>query len=54
MPISDNSIEYELIDQYCNNVSFRKDLSNNTILAYKSDLKIFLIWLHGYKKNYLM
>ena len=51
MPISDNSIEYELIDQYCNNVSFRKDLSNNTILAYKSDLKIFLIWLHGYKKK---
>jgi integrase/recombinase XerD len=51
MPILDNSIEYELIDQYCNNVSFKKNLSNNTILAYKSDLKIFLIWLHGYKKK---
>ena len=52
MPISDNSIEYELIDQYCNNVSFKKGLSNNTIVAYKSDLKIFLIWLDGYKKTF--
>jgi len=52
MPISDNSIEYQLIDQYCNNVSFKKGLSNNTILAYKSDLKIFLIWLDGYKKKF--
>jgi len=52
MPISDNSIEYELIDQYCNNVSFKKGLSNNTIVAYKSDLKIFLLWLNGNKKKF--
>ena len=52
MPISDNSIEYQLIDQYCNNVSFKKGLSNNTILAYKSDLKIFLIWLDDNKEKY--
>ena len=52
MPISDNSIEYQLIDQYCNNVSFKKGLSNNTIVAYKSDLKIFLLWLNGNKKKF--
>jgi integrase/recombinase XerD len=52
MPISDNSIEYELIDQYCNNISFKKGLSNNTIVAYKSDLKIFLLWLNGNKKKF--
>ena len=45
MPISDNSIEYQLIDKYCNDASFKKGLSTNTILAYKSDLKIFLAWL---------
>ena len=45
MPISDNSIEYEYIDQYCNNVSFKKALSKNTVLAYKSDLNIFYRWL---------
>ena len=38
MPISDNSIEYQLIDQYCNDASFKRGLSINTILAYKSDL----------------
>ena len=52
MPISDNSIEYHLIDQYCNNISFKKGLSKNTILAYKSDLKIFLIWLDDNKEKY--
>ena len=52
MPISDNSIEYQLIDQYCNNVSFKKGLSKNTTLAYKSDLKLFLIWLDGCKKKF--
>jgi integrase/recombinase XerD len=52
MPISDNSIEYQLIDQYCNNISFKKGLSNNTIVAYKSDLKIFLLWLNGNKKKF--
>ena len=51
MPISDNSIEYHLIDQYCNNISFKKGLSKNTILAYKSDLKIFLIWLDDNKEK---
>ena len=51
MPISDNSIEYQLIDQYCNNISFKKGLSKNTTLAYKSDLKIFLIWLEDRKKK---
>ena len=52
MPISDNSIEYQLIDQYCNNISFKKGLSKNTTLAYKSDLKIFLIWLGDCKKKF--
>ena len=52
MPISDNSIEYHLIDQYCNNISFKKGLSKNTTLAYKSDLKLFLIWLDGCKKKF--
>lgn len=52
MPISDNSIEYQLIDQYCNNISFKKGLSKNTTLAYKSDLKIFLIWLDDCKKKF--
>ena len=52
MPISDNSIEYHLIDQYCNNISFKKGLSKNTALAYKSDLKLFLIWLDTCKKKY--
>ena len=52
MPISDNSIEYHLIDQYCNNISFKKGLSKNTILAYKSDLKIFLIWLDDNKEKF--
>ena len=51
MPITDNSIEYHLIDQYCNNISFKKGLSKNTILAYKSDLKIFLIWLDDNKEK---
>ena len=45
MPISDNSVQYQYIDQYCNNISFKKGLSNNTILAYKSDLRIFLQWV---------
>ena len=52
MPISDNSIEYQLIDQYCNNISFKKGLSKNTTLAYKSDLKLFLIWVDGCKKKF--
>ena len=52
MPISDNSIEYQLIDQYCNDVSFKRGLSRNTILAYKSDLKIFLTWLEHNKKKF--
>jgi integrase/recombinase XerD len=52
MPISDNSIEYQLIDQYCSNISFKKGLSKNTTLAYKSDLKLFLIWLDGCKKKF--
>ena len=52
MPISDNSIEYQFLDQYCNNVSFKKGLSNNTIVAYKSDLKIFLLWLDDNKEKY--
>ena len=51
MPITDNSIEYHLIDQYCNNISFKKGLTKNTILAYKSDLKIFLIWLDDNKEK---
>ena len=45
MSISDNSIEYEYIDKYCNYVSFKKALSKNTVLAYKSDLNIFYKWL---------
>ena len=45
MSISDNSIEYQLIEKYCNYVSFKKGLSSNTVLAYKSDLKIFHLWL---------
>ena len=52
MPISDNSIEYQLIDQFCNDVSFKRGLSRNTILAYKSDLKIFLTWLEHNKKKF--
>ena len=52
MPISDNSIEYHLIDQYCNNISFKNCLTKNTILAYKSDLKIFLIWLDDNKEKF--
>tara|TARA_Y100000385_G_scaffold164601_1_gene170597 strand:- start:600 stop:1508 length:909 start_codon:yes stop_codon:yes gene_type:complete len=52
MPISDNSIEYHLIDQYCNNISFKKGLTKNTILAYKSDLKIFLTWLDDNKEKF--
>ena len=52
MPISDNSIEYQLIDKYCNDISFKKGLSRNTILAYKSDLKIFLSWLEHDKKTF--
>ena len=52
MPISDNSIEYHLIDQYCNNISFKNGLTKNTILAYKSDLKIFLIWLDDNKEKF--
>ncbi len=51
MAISDNSIEYQLIDQYCNDASFKKGLSTNTLLAYKSDLKIFLQWLKDRKKK---
>ena len=49
MPISDNSIEYQLIDKYCNDISFKRGLSRNTILAYKSDLRIFLSWLEDDK-----
>ena len=52
MPISDNSIEYQLIDQYCNHASFKRGLSRNTILAYKSDLRIFLTWLEYDKKKF--
>ena len=52
MPISDNSIEYQLIDQYCNDASFKRGLSRNTILAYKSDLKIFFTWLEHNKKKF--
>tara|TARA_B100001093_G_scaffold453416_1_gene462087 strand:- start:1417 stop:2325 length:909 start_codon:yes stop_codon:yes gene_type:complete len=51
MTISDKSIEHQLIDQYCNDVSFKKGLSNNTVLAYKSDLRIFIIWLKEHKKK---
>ena len=45
MSISDNSIEYQFIDQFCNYVSFKNNLKKNTIIAYKSDLKIFLSWM---------
>ncbi len=44
MSILEKSIEYEYIDQYCNNISFKRGLSQNTINAYKSDLKIFYKW----------
>ena len=52
MSISDNSTEYEYIDQYCNNVSFKKALSKNTVLAYKSDLKIFYKWLKANHRTF--
>ena len=45
MSISDNSIEYQFIDQFCDYVSFKNNLKQNTIIAYKSDLKIFLSWI---------
>jgi len=45
MSISDNSIEYQFIDQFCDYVSFKNNLKHNTIIAYKSDLKIFLSWI---------
>tara|TARA_B100001063_G_scaffold96602_1_gene90242 strand:- start:2122 stop:3027 length:906 start_codon:yes stop_codon:yes gene_type:complete len=50
--IIDNSVEYQLIEQYRNNVSFKKGLSENTLLAYESDLKIFLLWLTDNKKKF--
>ena len=50
--IIDNSVEYQLIEQYRNNVSFKKGLSKNTLLAYESDLKIFLLWLTDNKKKF--
>ncbi|MBL6700710.1 MAG: site-specific tyrosine recombinase XerD [Gammaproteobacteria bacterium] len=45
MSISDNSIESQFIDQFCDYVSFKNNLTQNTIIAYKSDLKIFLSWI---------
>jgi integrase/recombinase XerD len=45
MSISDNSIEYQFIDQFCDYVSFKNNLKQNTIIAYRSDLKIFLSWI---------
>ena len=45
MSISDNSIENQFIDQFCDYVSFKNNLKQNTIIAYKSDLKIFLSWI---------
>ena len=45
MSISDNSIEYQFIDQFCDYVSFKNNLKQNTIIAYRSDLKIFLSWM---------
>ena len=45
MSISDNSIEYQFINQFCDYVSFKNNLKQNTIIAYKSDLKIFLSWI---------
>ena len=45
MSISDNSIEYQFIDKFCDYVSFKNNLKQNTIIAYKSDLKIFLSWI---------
>ncbi len=52
MSISDNSIEYEYIDNFCNYISFKNGLSDNTILAYKSDLKIFLRWLEANNSSF--
>ena len=45
MSISDNSKDFGYIDKYCNDASFKKNLSQNTLNAYKSDLKVFLRWL---------
>ena len=45
MSISDNSIEYQFINQFCDYVSFKNNLKQNTIIAYRSDLKIFLSWM---------
>jgi integrase/recombinase XerD len=52
MSISDNSIEYQSIDQFCNYVSFKNNLRENTVLAYKSDLKIFSSWLTKNNSNF--
>ena len=45
MSISDNSTDFDYIDKYCNDASFKKNLSQNTLNAYKSDLIVFLRWL---------
>ncbi len=48
----DKSTDQEYITQFCNYLSFKKNLSANTLEAYKSDLKLFLKWLSS--KNYTL
>ena len=46
MSLLDNSLSHrEYIDHYCNDASYKKNLSKNTLEAYKSDLTVFLKWL---------
>ena len=53
MPLIDNSKSLEYINHYCNDISYKKNLTKNTLDAYKSDLTVFLKWLNLRKYDLL-
>ena len=53
MSLLDNSKAREYIDHYCNDAAYKKNLSKNTLKAYRSDLTVFLKWLVSKDYNLL-
>lgn len=47
MSMVDKSNGLQLIEQYCDSSAFKKGLSKNTLLAYKSDLTLFHNWIES-------
>lgn len=46
-PVAD---DYQLVDEFLDSRWLQLGLSDNTLLAYRSDLKKFIVWLHRHRR----